>query len=72
MRWIATEGFENGSRWDLFDGQRVLGRVFRCVPEMEVDVVHYDSQADFSGRFKTMKEAAEWLVKRVTTGTGAL
>jgi hypothetical protein len=74
MKWVISQGFHPGSRWELKNDTAVLGKVFRCNPRYDVEAACFaDPKVGVSFQtFKTMKEAAEWLVKKVTTGTGAL
>jgi hypothetical protein len=67
MEWVP-DGVD-GWRWELrVKSSQFLyeGKVLKM--GMETEAWHADSNRTV--KFKSMKEAAEWLVKRVTTGTG--
>lgn len=69
MKWRVDAWWPNGVRWELVTKKTVEGRVFR-IAGGEVEVCSFGADSEHT-RFSTMKEAAEWLVKKVTTGTGA-
>jgi hypothetical protein len=72
MEWKPTRSWDDGSRWELILDNGVReGRVGRFNPDMKVEVCRFGDEY-CSHNFDTMKEAAEWLVKKVTSGTGAL
>jgi hypothetical protein len=70
MKWVPSIGY-NGHRWQLHASDGIIeGRILKINGRFEVStfVGEMDDQ-----RFSTMKEAAEWLVKKaITRGTGAL
>lgn len=69
MKWVPT--WADGRRWYLVsqDGE-VKGRVVVfCHQNGIVDAAAFLDEHDES-YFETMKEAAAWLVKKVTNGTG--
>jgi hypothetical protein len=74
MKWVISAGFNAGSRWELRDDKFVLAKVFRCGPSDDVEAMVFGNgySPPMVKTFPTMKEAAEWLVKKVTSGTGAV
>jgi hypothetical protein len=74
MEWIPSFGWPDGNRWVLTDGKYgTHGRVIRFHPfDTFVEAEFWSSDEYVAKKAATMKEAAEWLVKKVTTGTGAL
>jgi hypothetical protein len=72
MKWRVDDCWANGERWELAEpGEKyALGRVLSYPERNRVSVIDYISNEH--NEFDTMKEAAQWLVKRVTTGTGVL
>jgi hypothetical protein len=74
MEWIPSFGWPDGGRWVLTDGKGgTHGRVIRLHSmDMFVEAELWSTDEYVTKKTSTMKEAAEWLVKKVTTGTGAL
>jgi hypothetical protein len=72
MEWRVDAWWPNGVRWELAEpGKKyALGRVLSYPERNRVSVIDYISNEH--NEFDTMKEAAEWLVKKVTNGTGVL
>lgn len=71
MKWQISPGWPNGNRWDLIDDTGMPeGRVIRLSGKKVIDVCKFGQDSGESS-FETMKEAAQWLVKKVTSGTGA-
>ena len=73
MKWRVDNCWANGERWELAEHGKTyaFGRVLSYYPDMN-KVSAIDFISNEHKEFDTMKEAAEWLVKKVTTGTGAL
>jgi hypothetical protein len=71
MQWKPTRSWDDGTRWELIlDNGVTEGRVFRCQPNCPVEVCRFGA-GYCSNQFDSMREAAEWLVEKVTSGTGA-
>jgi hypothetical protein len=71
MRWVPT--WDDGRRWHLESPTGdIEGRIVKfSYKPGTVDAASFGEDHD-EASFRTMKEAAQWLVKKVTTGTGAL
>jgi hypothetical protein len=69
LRWVADS--QTGWRWVLNDNRttfRYEGKVYSWGNYI---FEAWHAESNYFQRFSTMKEAAEWLVKKVTSGTGA-
>lgn len=75
MKWVPSRGWSEGQRWELrnCEDELPVGRVLVLNEQhaFEASLFAEWIYNDTRQTFKTMKEAAEWLIKKATSGTGA-
>jgi hypothetical protein len=58
--------WEDGARWELYDGRALLGRVLWVRSRRSAEALHYYTKpiAEQAG-FPTLRDAAVWLLAQV-------